>query len=87
MTMDILTKGTEGAGDLELEDQLHRSLIQAQAMVHQTFGVTGEAFRDLDETLQDKFLLALSDTIDTAIAIRREQRKRERARREATTAS
>ena len=47
-------------------DELDRTLDHAQAMVAQTYGGGGEAFRTCSDVTQDAFLWALSDKITEA---------------------
>ena len=47
-------------------DNTQCALLKAQALIAMTFGEQGEAFRNLNDDYQDRFLWAISDLIDDA---------------------
>lgn len=47
-------------------DALNESIAKARAMIHMTFGESGDNFRGFNREFQDNYLWALSDHIETA---------------------
>lgn len=47
-------------------DESQCSLLKAQALIAMTFGESGEAFRNMSDDYQDRFLWAISDLVTEA---------------------
>lgn len=47
-------------------DNTQCALLKAQALIAMTFGESGEAFRNMNDDYQDRFLWAISDLVTEA---------------------
>ncbi len=47
-------------------DNTQCALLKAQALIAMTFGESGEAFRNMSDDYQDRFLWAISDLVTEA---------------------
>ena len=48
-------------------DEMHKCLLQAEALLMQTYGGGGESFRNMHDDDQDHFLWAVADKVREAI--------------------
>ncbi|MDH0364667.1 hypothetical protein [Comamonas aquatica] len=69
--MNEKNKAAQAAAQAELSlidaiDNTQCALLKAQALIAMTFGESGEAFRNMNDDYQDRFLWAISDLVTEA---------------------
>ena len=69
--MNMKNKAAQPAAQAELSlidaiDNTQCALLKAQALIAMTFGESGEAFRNMNDDYQDRFLWAISDLVTEA---------------------
>ena len=69
--MNEKNKAAQAAVKAELSlidaiDNTQCALLKAQALIAMTFGESGEAFRNMNDDYQDRFLWAISDLVTEA---------------------